>query len=32
VGLTEEEQKLYDAARAWQEANPMLGTRGSGWA
>jgi len=28
VGLTEEEQKLYDAARMWQEANPMLGTRG----
>ncbi|MGO9455793.1 MAG: pyruvate, phosphate dikinase [Acidimicrobiales bacterium] len=28
VGLTEEEQHLYDAARVWQEANPMLGTRG----
>ncbi len=28
MGLTEEEQHLYDAARVWQEANPMLGTRG----
>ncbi|HMD47260.1 MAG TPA: putative PEP-binding protein, partial [Acidimicrobiales bacterium] len=28
VGLTPEEQRLFDAARAWQEANPMLGTRG----
>ncbi len=27
-GLNDEEQRLYDAARAWQEANPMLGTRG----
>jgi pyruvate,orthophosphate dikinase len=27
-GLTEEEKALYDAARAWREANPMLGTRG----
>ena len=27
-GLTDEEQRLYDAARVWQEANPMLGTRG----
>ncbi|MGC8482002.1 MAG: putative PEP-binding protein, partial [Acidimicrobiales bacterium] len=27
-GLTEEESKLYQAARAWQEVNPMLGTRG----
>ncbi|HEX3946782.1 MAG TPA: putative PEP-binding protein, partial [Acidimicrobiales bacterium] len=28
VGLTDEERRLYDAALAWQEANPMLGTRG----
>jgi pyruvate,orthophosphate dikinase len=28
VGLTAEEQDLYDAARAWHEFNPMLGTRG----
>ncbi|HLG67359.1 MAG TPA: pyruvate, phosphate dikinase [Acidimicrobiales bacterium] len=28
VGLSAEERRLYDAARAWQEANPMLGTRG----
>ena len=28
VGLTAEEKRLYDAARAWQEANPMIGTRG----
>jgi pyruvate,orthophosphate dikinase len=28
VGLTDEERRLYDAARAWQEANPMIGTRG----
>jgi pyruvate,orthophosphate dikinase len=28
VGLTAEERRLYDAARAWQEANPMIGTRG----
>jgi pyruvate,orthophosphate dikinase len=27
-GLTEEEQKLLDAAQAWHEFNPMLGTRG----
>jgi pyruvate,orthophosphate dikinase len=28
VGLSEEERALYDAARAWREFNPMLGTRG----
>jgi pyruvate,orthophosphate dikinase len=28
VGLSDEERRLYDAARIWQEANPMLGTRG----
>ena len=28
VGLTDEEQELYDAAKAWHEFNPMLGTRG----
>jgi pyruvate,orthophosphate dikinase len=28
VGLTDEERRLYDAARDWQEANPMIGTRG----
>jgi pyruvate,orthophosphate dikinase len=28
VGLTPEEQALYQAAKAWQEVNPMLGTRG----
>ena len=28
VGLTEEEQALYEAAKAWHEFNPMLGTRG----
>jgi pyruvate, orthophosphate dikinase len=28
VGLDAEEQALYDAARAWHEFNPMLGTRG----
>ena len=28
AGLTDEERVLYDAARAWEEANPMLGTRG----
>jgi pyruvate,orthophosphate dikinase len=28
VGLSEEERSLYAAAKAWQEANPMLGTRG----
>jgi pyruvate,orthophosphate dikinase len=27
-GLTEQERQLYDAARAWKEVNPMLGTRG----
>ena len=27
-GLTAEEQDLYNAARAWHEFNPMLGTRG----
>jgi pyruvate,orthophosphate dikinase len=28
VGLSAEERKLLGAARAWKEANPMLGTRG----
>ena len=28
TGLTEEEARLYAAAREWREANPMLGTRG----
>ena len=28
VGLTEEEHRLFQAARDWQEANPMIGTRG----
>ena len=28
VGLTEEEHRLYQAAKAWREVNPMLGTRG----
>jgi pyruvate,orthophosphate dikinase len=28
VGLTDDERDLYDAARAWHEFNPMLGTRG----
>ena len=28
VGLSAEEKKLYQAARDWQEANPMIGTRG----
>jgi pyruvate,orthophosphate dikinase len=28
TGLTPEEEKLYRAARDWQEANPMIGTRG----
>ena len=28
TGLTEEEQALFDAAKAWHEFNPMLGTRG----
>jgi pyruvate,orthophosphate dikinase len=27
-GLSATEQRLYEAARAWREANPMLGTRG----
>ncbi|MGH9130434.1 MAG: pyruvate, phosphate dikinase [Acidimicrobiales bacterium] len=27
-GLDAEEQRLYDAALSWREANPMLGTRG----
>ena len=27
-GLSGEERRLYDAARSWREANPMLGTRG----
>ena len=27
-GLNEQEQKLYEAAKAWHEFNPMLGTRG----
>src|SRR5205807_400629 len=27
-GLTDQERLLYDAARAWKEVNPMLGTRG----
>jgi pyruvate,orthophosphate dikinase len=28
VGLTDEEHRLYAAARSWHEFNPMLGTRG----
>jgi pyruvate,orthophosphate dikinase len=28
VGLSDQEKKLYEAAKSWQEANPMLGTRG----
>ncbi len=28
TGLTGEEHKLYQAAKSWKEANPMLGTRG----
>jgi pyruvate,orthophosphate dikinase len=28
TGLTPEEQRLYAAAKAWHEFNPMLGTRG----
>jgi pyruvate,orthophosphate dikinase len=28
VGLTDEETRLYQAAKAWHEYNPMLGTRG----
>lgn len=27
-GLDEQERQLYEAALAWKEANPMLGTRG----
>src|SRR5262249_28165475 len=27
-GLTSEEEALFDAAKQWQEFNPMLGTRG----
>ena len=28
AGLTDEEHRLYDAAKSWEESNPMLGTRG----
>jgi pyruvate,orthophosphate dikinase len=28
VGLTDEERELFEAAKAWHEFNPMLGTRG----
>jgi pyruvate,orthophosphate dikinase len=28
TGLSGEEQKLYQAAKTWEEFNPMLGTRG----
>jgi len=28
VGLTEDEDRLYEAAKSWHEYNPMLGTRG----
>ena len=28
VGLSPEERKLFEAAKQWQEANPMLGTAG----
>jgi len=28
TGLTPEEQDLFSAAKSWEEANPMLGTRG----
>ncbi len=28
VGLTAEETRLFEAAKAWHEYNPMLGTRG----
>ncbi len=28
VGLTDEEEKLFEAAKQWHEFNPMLGTRG----
>ncbi len=27
-GLSDEERELFEAAKSWQEANPMLGTRG----
>ena len=27
-GLTDDEQALFEAARSWREANPMLGVRG----
>src|SRR5690606_8321259 len=27
-GLSDEERELYEAAKAWREFNPMLGTRG----
>jgi pyruvate,orthophosphate dikinase len=27
-GLTAEEERLFEAAKAWHEVNPMLGTRG----
>ena len=28
IGLTDEERRLYQAAKDWHEMNPMLGTRG----
>jgi pyruvate, orthophosphate dikinase len=28
VGLDAEERRLFEAAKSWQEVNPMLGTRG----
>jgi pyruvate,orthophosphate dikinase len=28
TGLTDEERHLFEAAKAWHEVNPMLGTRG----
>jgi pyruvate,orthophosphate dikinase len=28
TGLSDEERRLYDAARDWHEQNPMIGTRG----
>jgi pyruvate,orthophosphate dikinase len=28
VGLTDEEERLFEAAKQWHEFNPMLGTRG----
>ncbi len=28
TGHSDEERKLYEAAKSWQEVNPMLGTRG----